>query len=66
MDAADIDCSHSWKTCPLHNPDGGLPPFRTVMLCIYGGAETKDGGVVDEQVADDLAQRIADRLWKAN
>ena len=57
-------CSHHWPDCPVHNPQKvELPPFNIVLLCVYGGAETKAGHPFGASDADEVAQRIADRLW---
>jgi hypothetical protein len=55
-------CTHSWRTCPIHGTGSDeLPPFRTVVLCVYGGAPTKDGGTFDKSDADAIVDRIVDR-----
>lgn len=51
------ECIRSWKTCPVHNPDGGLPPLKTVLLCLYGGETTKDGTPFDETDAEQVIDR---------
>ena len=59
----DPECTHHWKTCPVHGlPGGELPPMRTVITCIYGGAELKDGGTWDETTSADVSERVAQRL----
>ena len=58
-----ISCTHSWKTCPVHGlPDGELPPWKTVLTCIYGGAELKDGGTWDETTSAEVTERMVKRL----
>ena len=57
------ECSHSWKTCPVHGrPDGSLPPFRVIVACIYGGMPLKDGGTWDERTSDEVVARVVERL----
>lgn len=61
---SDPRCTHSWKTCPVHGLDGGgVPPMRTVLSCIYGGAELKDGGTWDETTSAEVTSRVAAKLW---
>jgi hypothetical protein len=55
-------CTHSWKTCPVHNPEGDLPPMWKVIRCVYGDYETKDGEPMSDEIAKDLNDRIWDRL----
>lgn len=58
-----MDCTHSWKTCPIHGlPDGELPPMRVVLTCIYGGAALKDGGSWDQATSDEVVERVCARL----
>jgi hypothetical protein len=54
-----VDCTHSWRTCPVHNPDGGVPPPRVAMTCIYGGAPTVDGDPWDEHDTDEVLVEMA-------
>lgn len=65
MGESDNLCTHSWETCPVHSlPDGELPPFRTVVTCVYGGAELADGGTWDESTSDEVVTRVIDRLGR--
>jgi hypothetical protein len=62
---AEPDCTHRWKTCPVHGkPDGQMPAFRVAMTCIYGGAELRDGGTWDQDTSNEVTEKIADRLGK--
>jgi hypothetical protein len=60
---AEPECTHRWKTCPVHGrPDGSLPPMRIVVTCIYGGMPLKDGGTWDQSTSDKVTDRVAERL----
>lgn len=58
------ECTRHWADCPVHNPDKvELPPFRTIIACVYSDAETKDGRPMDDKVAGEIVNRVAARLW---
>lgn len=58
------ECSHEWETCPVHGAPGGeFPGMSTVLLCVYGGVETKDGRPFGASDAEAVAGRVFDRLW---
>jgi hypothetical protein len=40
---SDRQCTHQWRTCPVHSVPVGLPSFPTVVECVYGDIPTKDG-----------------------
>lgn len=57
------ECTHRWKTCPVHSsPNDELPSFRTIITCIYGGAKLKDGGTWDETTSNEVVDRLFKRL----
>lgn len=57
-----LECTHQWKTCPIHsNPDSSLPPFRIVLTCLYGGLPTKAGTSWDQDDSDEVVERITAR-----
>ena len=61
-DQVEAECTHQWKTCPVHSrPDGGLPPFRVVLTCLYGGMATKAGTPGDQHDSDEVTERIVRR-----
>ena len=56
---APAECSHQWRTCPVHSrPDGSLPPFRVVLTCLYGGLPTTDGDAWDQRDSDEVVRQI--------
>jgi hypothetical protein len=56
------ECSHHWRTCPVHSvPEPDMPPFRVVLTCIYGGAPLKDGGEWDAATSNEVTSRIVGR-----
>ena len=61
---SDPTCTHSWQSCPIHSlPNGELPGLQTVLLCVYGGVETKAGTPFDEEDARQVTDRVIERLW---
>jgi len=63
MAAPSPECTHQWRTCPVHSrPDGSPPPFRIIVTCIYGGMALKDGGTWDQGTSDEVAGRVMERL----
>jgi hypothetical protein len=57
------ECNRDWKTCPVHGlPEGKLPPMNVVVLCLYGGLETKSGTPFDADDANDAVERVFKRL----
>lgn len=56
------ECNHDWRTCNVHNPDGGVPGLIAATTCIYGGAPTVDGDGWDEQDSKEVWDRVFDRL----
>ena len=60
---AETVCTHSWRTCPVHGTGTDeLPPFRTVVTCLYRGLATKDGGTWDEDTTNEVVDRIVRRI----
>jgi len=60
------ECTHDWETCPVHSrPDGELPPFRTVITCLYGGVQTKTGTPWDQRDSDEVVERVSQKLAAA-
>ena len=60
---SNAECTHSWRTCPVHGlPDGKLPPLQRVLSCLYGGMETKAGTPWDDSDSAEVARRIANRI----
>lgn len=56
------ECTHHWQTCPVHNPDGGVPDFITATTCIYGGIATTAGTPWDENDSREVRDRLAAKL----
>lgn len=57
------ECTHQWQTCPVHGrADGDLPPFKTIVTCLYGGMQLKDGGTWDERTSGEVVDRVLERL----
>lgn len=58
------ECTHTWKTCPVHNPSGKLPPMSTVITCLYGGLMTKNGTPWDEEDSKAVVKRVFEKVMK--
>lgn len=59
----DAVCTHSWKNCPVHGTgDDTLPPFKTVLVCLYGDCKTKDGHLFGEDDAKGVIDRVTERM----
>lgn len=58
------DCTHSWETCPVHSTGDSekLPSFKTMLLCVCGDLETKDGDLFAEHDADTVIDDVMKRL----
>jgi hypothetical protein len=57
------ECSHSWRTCPVHSTGTDeMPPFWKVIRCVSGDYETKEGEPMDDDIAKDLTRRVVRRL----
>lgn len=57
------ECTHSWKTCPVHGTGTGeLPPMNRVVSCLYGGMPTKDGGTWNDQTSAEVTKQVAAKL----
>jgi hypothetical protein len=55
------ECTHQWRTCPVHSRrDGSLPPFRVVLTCLYGGLPTRDGRIWDQGTSNEVVEEIVD------
>jgi len=58
------ECTHEWRTCPIHSRTDGLPPFRVVLTCLYGGMPTVDGDAWDQRDSDEVVRQVAESRQK--